>query len=496
VAELEVNTLSNYFLETDDWHQLIGDEVDIVYGAKGSGKSALYNLLYSKSDELKSSGVLICTAENVQGDPVFKSLPSDPPKSDNEFSALWRIYALSLLGKTLERLNSNNVQAVEFLRRVRDIGLIPQKDSLEFLAKNAISWVKRLFNPSGVESTLKMDPNTGQVTGITGKLNFGELKDATPDDINTDTNELLELADKALGALGLRVWILFDRLDVTFAGDLDLEARALRALFQTYLSAQNRTNIRFKIFLRNDIWSRITQVGFREASHLERSLTISWSRASLQNLLVRRLTTSEILIEHYNSENPFLNEEGDSKYLLRHDILLTTASQQRFFNTIFPTQVEIGENKPSTINWMITRTQDSSQKPAPREVIQLLIIMRRQQINQIEIGGDIPEPPNIFSRNIFKPALSSVSQTRLEKNFYSEYPNHKPYVEKLKGEKSNQNVKSLMTAWKTSHEETISLAKQLTELGFFEERGGPEDFSYWVPFLYRDALNLSQGTAE
>jgi hypothetical protein len=216
----------------------------------------------------------------------------------------------------------------------------------------------------------------------------------------------------------------------------------------------------------------------------------------LQNLLVRRLTTSEILIEHYNSENPFLNEEGDSKYLLRHDILLTTASQQRFFNTIFPTQVEIGENKPSTINWMITRTQDSSQKPAPREVIQLLIIMRRQQINQIEIGGDIPEPPNIFSRNIFKPALSSVSQTRLEKNFYSEYPNHKPYVEKLKGEKSNQNVKSLMTAWKTSHEETISLAKQLTELGFFEERGGPEDFSYWVPFLYRDALNLSQGTAE
>lgn len=30
--------LASYFVETDTWNRLINGEVDIVYGAKGSGK--------------------------------------------------------------------------------------------------------------------------------------------------------------------------------------------------------------------------------------------------------------------------------------------------------------------------------------------------------------------------------------------------------------------------------------------------------------------------
>jgi hypothetical protein len=45
VAEDEVALLGSYFVETESWPQIFDGEVDIGYGAKGVGKSALYSLL-------------------------------------------------------------------------------------------------------------------------------------------------------------------------------------------------------------------------------------------------------------------------------------------------------------------------------------------------------------------------------------------------------------------------------------------------------------------
>jgi hypothetical protein len=40
------------------------------------------------------------------------------------------------------------------------------------------------------------------------------------------------------------------------------------------------------------------------------------------------------------------------------------------------------------------------------------------------------------------------------------------------------------------------MAHELAEIGFFERRGERDAPEYWVPFLYRDALDMVQGTAE
>ena len=53
VAE-EENTLENYFVETSQWNKIWRGDVDIIYGPKGSGKSALYYLLLKKESDLLS----------------------------------------------------------------------------------------------------------------------------------------------------------------------------------------------------------------------------------------------------------------------------------------------------------------------------------------------------------------------------------------------------------------------------------------------------------
>jgi hypothetical protein len=69
-------------------------------------------------------------------------------------------------------------------------------------------------------------------------------------------------------------------------------------------------------------------------------------------------------------------------------------------------------------------------------------------------------------------------------------------VSKLDGQKAEQTPDSLADIWSLKRDDAIAKAKELVELGFFEERGTRENPTFWVPFLYRDALHLVQGKAE
>jgi hypothetical protein len=56
VAEEEKDQLAAYFVETDQWRRIYSGDVDIVYGAKGSGKSAIYSILLDRQSDLFDSG--------------------------------------------------------------------------------------------------------------------------------------------------------------------------------------------------------------------------------------------------------------------------------------------------------------------------------------------------------------------------------------------------------------------------------------------------------
>lgn len=86
VAEEEIDQLTAYFVETDHWRRLYRGEIDVVYGAKGSGKSALYSLLLSRSSKLKDQRILLVPAESPRGTPAFRDLLLDPPTTEREFA--------------------------------------------------------------------------------------------------------------------------------------------------------------------------------------------------------------------------------------------------------------------------------------------------------------------------------------------------------------------------------------------------------------------------
>jgi hypothetical protein len=479
IAEDEVDTLNTYFVETEQWRKVYSGQVDVVYGPKGSGKSALYALLRKNRDHLRENGILLAPGENVRGTPVFEALVADPPASEEQFRGLWKLYFLSLIG-TLFRIAKITGESTKQLdTKLEEAGLISSEWSLKRSFRAALDYVRRIESVAGA---VKVDPTTSQPAGLEAKVTLREPGTEQRKVGYISADALLELADKILTERELKFWIVMDRLDVAFADSAHLEENALRALFRVYRDMAALENLKLKIFLRDDIWSRITSAGFREASHITQSITITWDQKSLLNLVVRRLLHNEAIQQFYSVDPS--------------TILASSADQEKLFYRVFPKQVDAGEKKLTTLDWFLNRTADGSGKTAPRELIHLLSAARDHQLKLLEMGTQEPAGEALFDRSALKAALQDVSKVRFEQTLCAEHPSLKPFLHKLDGEKTQQSPSTLAKIWGLSENEALNKAEQLTEIGFFQKRGSKEEPLFWVPFLYRGALNLVQGQAE
>jgi len=54
----------------------------------------------------------------------------------------------------------------------------------------------------------------------------------------------------------------------------------------------------------------------------------------------------------------------------------------------------------------------------------------------------------------------------------------------------------LSAIWKENEERTLEIASELADVGFFEKAGSKDLPEFKIPFLYRSALGIIQGTAE
>jgi hypothetical protein len=177
-------------------------------------------------------------------------------------------------------------------------------------------------------------------------------------------------------------------------------------------------------------------------------------------------------------------------------VLSSAQEQENLFYRIFPQQVDPGARKSTTFDWMLSRTADGTKQTAPRELIHLLSAARDEQLKLLEMGA--PEPPEmtLISREALKAALPIVSKVRYDQTLCAEHATLKPLMAKLEGEKTQQTVATLAGIWDTDGATALTNAEKLSEIGFFEKRGTKEEPIFWVPFLYRDALHMVQGSAE
>ena len=348
IAEEEIDHLQSYFVETEQWRKVLSGDVDIVFGAKGSGKSALYSLLVAQKEQLRlGRRTIFLAAENPRGTPAFRDLTTSPPLSEEHFRGLWKLYFLTILADYIRYVvdtnRTTNDDATAVIQFLTKNALLAPNVTLLTRLKSALEYMRKWIPAFEAGVT---DPNTGVV--LTGKITLNEpsLEQRGLGYLSLD--DLLAQLNKSFATVNITAWLVLDRLDVAFADSDELEGNALRSLFRTYLDMRDLTQFKVKIFLRDDIWHKIVSSGFREASHITRTLNLVWDNRSLLNLLVRRLAANVLICDHYG--------------VTADELLADAVLQNEFFYKVFPVQVDRGSSKSKTLDWMISRTADGSKR--------------------------------------------------------------------------------------------------------------------------------------
>lgn len=471
VAEFDQD-LEKYFVETETFRVLILDKADIISGDKGTGKTAIYQILrkrYTQIPEL--SKVEIITGFNPTGTPVFQRLAQQDLLTEGQYITVWKAYILSLVGNWLLELcdgvfTDSMYQLDDLLQKTK---LRSPDDTASSIFGRISSTVTRFLNPKS--ASVGFTFSESGIPIITPKV---ELGDTTLDDAGieiTPHEEALGLLEKALSESEITAWIVLDRLDEAFQGFSETEVPALRALFRSYLDLLEFPHLRLKLFVRNDLFRKITQGGFVNLTHVNaRKIDIIWDEEDLLNLLCRRIKKNPVVVEKLQLE------DKDDKEI---------------FDAIFPYQVTPGTKRPTTWNWIMERIRDGNTKP-PRNLIDLIIKAQAAQLRKEE------REERVFSNDLaviegdsLQRALSRLSSERVEDTLLAETGDLSQIIELFRDGKAEHNTRTLSKLLHAEDEELSKLIKSLIEIGFIEQVGD----AYKIPMLYRDGLDITQGKA-
>ncbi len=197
--------------------QIFAGEKDVALGDKGAGKSAIYSLSVSRRNELFDRNILV--------------VPRKSPAAPRLSMTLWSILrqtsrSSSASGSFTSCAYSRRPRASLALRAMRP------KDASDRWKKRGSSKLGpcrfrrsseerglrgRTLEPESVSAGIDLDPVTGLLVGLGGKITFREPSQDERRGGLLSMDSLLGLANEAYGASGLDVWLILDRCHVTCA---------------------------------------------------------------------------------------------------------------------------------------------------------------------------------------------------------------------------------------------------------------------------------------
>lgn len=468
IAENEKEGLDKYFQKTYLWDQILNENIDIIFGCKGSGKSAIYNFLSNQNTEIFEKNGILVFAENPRGTVAFKDLNVTPPTSQEEFKHIWKLYFVLVITQKLQEFKYDDRHFKIVLQKLQDSNLMVRRPSLKSLVKMVRDFVRN----ASIEPNISFSDTTGMVNNVAVKISLNEPSTSMADIGVVSVDYLFDCLNSSLEENGFKIWVAIDRLDAVFQDNFELEANALKTLFQVYIDLMDHSNIRLMIFFRDDIWSRIIDNGFRESSHLTKKELITWDESSLFHLIMSRLIQNDSLLKHFKVNKDELNTEE---------------KQKKFFDLIFQKSTE--HNGIIDFKWIIDKLEDGNKNTTPRELIHLINTAFRQEVKRIIERGSGSQNYLISENSILK-ALKEVSKTKLE-TIFSEYPTLKIFINRLKGKNISSSFDELRKYWGTNKKDTKIIADNLIKIGIlynrFENQVDKKD-KYSIPKLYRAAL--------
>ena len=476
IAEYDTN-IGHYYIDTAYVYDLVNDRYDIIKGVKGSGKTAmLVALCENQSIYHQLDNKVLIKAIQINGDPDFKRAFDTVSIDNTDYQKLidaWKIYIINLVWREVKERIYNKDKLEKYLYNEN---IIAEKGGILNSLLHSIKRVKLKVNNtinsdgSAVQS-LELSHSDTAITNKSGKI-----------DSLIDFNFIFDELNSLLSNNDICLWIMLDRLDDAFPDNSERDNLILKSLFYAYKDICFYEGFKIKIFIREDIFDNITKEnGFRSLTHVDAKTmnSIKWERDTIEQLLIERLLFNDDFVEYIKSfglETDYTKISPDERLKI-------------IYKFVKP-QIDIGPNKPDAKGWIINHVKDGLGIYTPRDIINLFDIARNIQLNYIKEKNisDIEEE-YLISPSAIREAYKKVSKDKLVAQLYAEYPKYRSWIESFRNGKAEHTENSLKSVlgkqWK-------SRIEKLKAIGFIEEKKN----TWKIPFIYREALNISQGKAK
>lgn len=467
-----------FFQKTLDFDRFLDDARWVVRGRKGTGKSTLFHLFADHLDNAakrargRLDGVEILPghgpASAAQFRPttdVFGDVAKDLDRSQRDWLSFWRAYVLVRI------YTSDKFHFVEPALARSEMKLLRDHFRTKF--------------PRGA-SDFWRSPHTQAILAL------------LDDPLNGLCRDLMRDLNQALEKQGKKLWMLYDDLDQDIKEGSAWQADSLGGLLRLAYDANNQGlhNLRFKIFLREDIWEQLV---FTNKSHFgpDRTLLLEWRIADFLRLAYRMSSGGSAKYRALaQREFPLTDEEIDS------------ASEEDLHKVLAPLwglRKEKSKNQ-TTARWVYSRMTDGANNTYPRSLAILLAAARKEEldIRRAKAGA---RSSTGADRLIGPPAMlvglreASVERVNALKN---ESPRLKPFLDAVeKGQllRSQFSREELEEVWQKT-----DLAQQ-SDFGVFvdelkqsgllvEKKKGISVYEYGIASLYIDGLRVQRVQGE
>ncbi|RUR85839.1 ParA family protein [Chlorogloeopsis fritschii PCC 9212] len=449
-ADQNQKNFRSLFQRTTDFERFLDDTTCLIRGRKGTGKTALYWLLLKHSEVAQklARGRLDNTVCFSGHGRFYKSRPSRDEfrvihkslqKGGGSWEAFWRGYLL---------LRTFQEDYFSFPR-----GQQGKKFSDLKAIINSLSKERWQYEHTQALVQLSTEPQLQLI-----------VKDA------------IDIIDEKARKQSQIMWFLYDDLDEDFPEESEVRQQALVGLFQFIQSCDARrlTAIRFKIFLREDIWNR---VNFDNKSHFNgRDILLQWTRIDFLRLAFRQAIQSTKFKNLVDRFSPVESIDQASEEAVERALELLWGSRRRR-----------GDKAKYVSRWVYERLTDSSGTTFPRSLSILLKGAKDQELSYKGQTSIKPPTDRLLRGKSLEIGLRKASEERCNA-IKEEYPYLSKFFDSLKDISALLSKEELQTVWQKSVQDIISpfddFVNLLSEIGLAEWREKEQRYKFADIYVY------------
>lgn len=271
-AEFERKELEHYFVENRAYERLHSGPRRILIGNRGSGKSAVFNML-AKRDGVAGNIAISLAPENYSYD-MLRQISEGNPKSKyaraTAYMGAWKFLMLSLALRQIAKIDKDKQRLGKQEKSLNKFVDANRRQSGERPLEVLVNYLQR------IEDANLHSSNSQQRASELGRLYDG-----------AEVGDLIPLISKIPGGKSVHIYV--DELDLGWDGSEEAQA-FVAGLWQACIALNKvDTKLRVYIALRHELLSTVPALTVDAEKYRDMFEHIHWDADSLYTLITRRI---------------------------------------------------------------------------------------------------------------------------------------------------------------------------------------------------------------